>query len=93
MQALNRPRHCHVGDPEPTRQIDHPRLTGRGDQLRDNLDIILRDLLRMLFPRPAWMAMWKDGAAGAGFGRLGGGWRHSESKTKERFVDNRKIDL
>ena len=57
LQPLNRPRHRHVRDPKPARQVDHARLAGRGDQLGDDLDIILRDLVRMLFPRPARMAM------------------------------------
>ena len=79
-------------DPEPTRQVNHTRLAGGGDQLGDDLDIILRHLMRMFFTRSARMPIRERGAALAGFGGLGGG-RHDASKTKEAYVDNWKMNL
>ena len=63
------------------RSID-ARLASGGDQLGDDLDIILRDLMRMLFPRPAWMAM-RERRTLADFDGLGSG-RHGEAKQKNR---------
>ena len=78
--------------PKPARQIDHPGLAGLGDQLGNEFDIILRDLVRMFFTRPARMPMRERGAALADFGGLGG-WRHDASKTKGVSVDNWKMNL
>src|SRR4030095_1492558 len=89
LQPLNRPRHGHVRDPKPPCQVDHARLASRGDQLGNDLDIILRNLVGMFFSRSAWVPMWERRTALAGFRGLGG-WRHGGSKTKQASVDNCK---
>ena len=92
-QPLKGARDRDVGDAEPPRDINDPRFAGRADQLGNDLDVILRNLLGMLLPRPARMPMGQGGTALARLRNLGGGGRHSQSKSKKAPVDNRKMNL
>ena len=45
LQALDGARNRDVGDAETPRQVDNTRFAGLGDQLGNDLDVILRDLV------------------------------------------------
>ena len=68
MQALDRAGDGYVRNPQTAGEVDHPRFTGPGDEFGNDLDVILRRLLRMFLPgsarmarrqgRPGWTGFW-----------------------------------
>jgi len=50
-QPLDGAADGHVGDAEASSQVDHARFAGGGDQLGDNLHVILGGFLGMFLPR------------------------------------------
>ena len=50
-RCIRCPADGHVGHAQPARQIDHAGLSRRLDQLGDDLDVVLRRLLRVLLQR------------------------------------------
>ncbi len=88
LQPLNRTAYGDVGDAQSMRQINGARFARFGDKIGDQLHIILRCLLRMLFTRAP------TGGHGGNIARLlgniwGGGLAiHTPNKAEKETFDN-----
>ncbi len=72
---------------ESSRQVNDACFSGRADEVGDDLNVILRRLLRMFLARPTTMAMGERGAFLAN--GIGSGRRHNNQANQK----NRRLTI